>query len=310
MGALIKACQKSGSIKNTRSECHESMGPTVLLIAVPPGATWTETEMADFKTYLTNQIHAAKASRFYPLFGPDVPIRKITPSKESDVIPVQEDGTPIFVRYGSITRVFGTTEGGLCFAEALMSLNKAGYNIIEVDNADQVLFRDNGDGTFSALKTTFMYSPSPDVADLKNPGYTYFQISYRPEEYVKYGTIWQDDSGIVNLVGLLDAAVTDATGSTTTKLKVGVETVCGLTDLVATSLATPLATVSNFIVKLKSTGAVQTITAAAVNSGHIELTGTFTSGAVYTVALAAPSVLLTNNVPGYEGLVSVDITIP
>lgn len=309
MGALIKACQKSGSIKNTRSECHESMGPTVLLIAVPPGTKWTATELADFKTWLTTQIHATKASRLYPLFGPDTPIRKITTSKESDVIPVQDDGTPIFVRYGSITRIFGTTEGGLCFAEALMSLNKSGYSIIELDNADQLLFRDNGDGTFSALKTTFMYSPSPDVADFKTPGYTYFQISYRPEEYVKYGTIYQDDSGIVNLVGLLDAAVTDATGSSTTKLKIGVETVCGLTDLVAT-VGAPLATMSNFVVKKKVDGTTPSVTAAAIVGGHIELTGTFVSAAVYTVALAAPSVLLGNAVSGYEGTVSVDITIP
>lgn len=309
MGALIKACQKSGSIKNTGSECHESMGPTTMLFAVPPGATWTKTEMADFKAYLKTQIHATKAARIYPLFGPSVPIRKITLSKESDVIPVMDDGTPIFVRYGSLTKAYATTEGGICYAEALMSLNKSGYSIIELDNADQLLFRDNGDDTFSALKTTFMYSPSPDVADFKNPAYTNFQISYRPEEYVKFGTIYQDDSGVSDLVGLLDAAVTDATGSTTTKLKVGVETVCGLTDLVAT-VGTPLAAISNFIVTLKSTGAVQTLTAAAIASGHIELTGTFTSAAVYTVALAAPSVLLGNMVSGYEGLVSVDITIP
>lgn len=309
MGALIKACQKSGSIKNTGSECHESMGPTTMLFAVPPGATWTATEMADFKAYLKTQIHATKAARVYPLFGPSVPIRKITLSKESDVIPVMDDGTPIFVRYGSLTKAYATTEGGICYAEALMSLNKSGYSIIELDNADQLLFRDNGNGTFSALKTTFMYSPSPDVADFKNPAYTNFQISYRPEEYVKFGTIYQDDSGISDLVGLLDAAVTDATASSTTKLKIGVETVCGLTDLVAT-IGAPLATMSNFVVKKKTDGTTPTITAAAIVGGHIELTGTFTTATVYTVALAAPSVLLGNMVSGYEGLVSVDITIP
>jgi len=309
MGALIKACQKSNSIKNSGSECHDSMGPTAMLFAVPPGAKWTETEMADFKAYLTTQIHADKASRIYPLFGPSVPIRKITLSKESDVIPVQDDGTPIFVRYGSLTKAYATTEGGICFAEALMSLNKSGYSIIELDNADQLLFRDNGDGTFSALKTTFMYSPSPDVADFKTPGYTNFQISYRPEEYVKFGTIYQDDSGISDLVGLLDAAVTDATGSTTTKLKIGVETVCGLTDLVA-SIGAPLATLSNFVVKKKTDGTTPSTTAAAIVGGHIELTGTFTTATVYTVSLAAPSVLLGNAVSGYEGTVSVDITIP
>lgn len=309
MGALIKACQKSGSIKNTGSECHESMGPTTMLFAVPPGATWTATEMADFKAYLKTQIHAVKASRVYPLFGPSVPIRKITLSKESDVIPVMDDGTPIFVRYGSLTKAYATTEGGICYAEALMSLNKSGYSIIELDNADQLLFRDNGNGTFSALKTTFMYSPSPDVADFKNPAYTNFQISYRPEEYVKFGIIYQDDSGISDMVGLLDAAVTDATGSTTTKLKIGVQTVCGLTDLVAT-IGAPLATMSNFVVKKKVDGTTPSVTAAAIVGGHIELTGTFTTATVYTVALAAPSVLLGNAVSGYEGLVNVDITIP
>lgn len=309
MGALIKACQKSGSIKNTGSECHESMGPTTTLFAVPPGVKWTKSDMTNFTTWLTTQIHAPKATRIYPLFGPSVPIRKITLSKESDVIPVMDDGTPIFVRYGSLTRAFATTEGGICFAEALMSLNKAGYSIIEVDNADQLLFRANDDGTFSALKTTFMYSPSPDIADFKNPGFTNFQISYRPEEYVKNGVIYQGDSSITNLLGLLDAVVTDAGSSTTTKLKIGVQTECGLTDLVAL-LGSPLATLSNFVVTKKSDGTTPSTTAAAIVSGHIEITGTFVSAAVYTVALAAPSVLLANLVPGYEGVTSVDITIP
>jgi hypothetical protein len=154
-----------------------------------------------------------------------------------------------------------------------------------------------------------MYSPSPDLADFKNPGFTNFQISYRPEEYVKFGTIYQGDSSISNLVGLYDTAVTDATGSTTTKLKIGVQTICGLTDLVAL-IGSPLATLTNFVVTKKSDGTTPTMTAAGIVGGHIELTGTFTSAAIYTVALAAPSVLLGNLVSGYEGVVSVDITIP
>lgn len=207
MSALIKACKKSVTIKNTGTECNESMGPAQMLFAVPPGLKWTATDMEDFTAFLTNQIHAPLGARIYPMFGPSVPIRKITLSKESDVIPVQDDGTPIFVRYGTITRAFGTTEGGICFAQALQSLNKSGYSILEMDNANQMLMRDNGDGTFSALKTTFMYSPSPDFPDFKNPGYTNFQITYTPEEFVQFGTIYQGDTSMSALIGLFDAKV-------------------------------------------------------------------------------------------------------
>jgi hypothetical protein len=207
MSALIKACTKSATIKNTGSECNESMGPTAMLYAVPRSLKWTLTDMEDFAAYLTAQIHAPKATRIYPMFGPEVPIRKITLSKESDVISVQEDGTPIFIRYGMITRAFSTTEGGICLAQALQSLNKSGYSILEVDNANQILMRNNGDGTYSALETTFMFSPSPDFADFKNPAYTNFQITYTPAEYVQFGEIFQGDSSISDLIGLFDTEI-------------------------------------------------------------------------------------------------------
>lgn len=309
MGALIKACNKANSIRNTGSDCSESLGPTAMLFAVPEGLTWTASDMVDFAGFLHTKIHGSKTVRVYPLFGAAVPIRKITTSKESDVIPVMEDGTPIFVRYGSLTRSFATTEGGICFAQALQSLNKSGYSILELDNANQILMRNNGDATYSALKTTFMYSPSPDLADLKNPAFTNFQISYRPEEYVGFGEIFQGDASLSNLMGLLDADVTDATGSSTTKLKIGVTSECSLTDLVAL-LGAPLATMSNFVVKKVSDGSTPTITAAGIVGGHIELTGTFVSSAAYTVSLAPPATLLGNLVAGYEGIGSVTITIP
>ena len=309
MSAIVRACLKGATIKNTGVECNESMGPTSMLYAVPPDLTWDDSDLEDFTTWLTTAIHAPLGQRIYPLFGPEVPIRKITLSKETDVIPVQDDGTPIFVRYGTLTRMFATTEAGICYAEALQSLNKSGYSIIEVDNANQLLMRKNEDGTYSGLRCTFMYSPSPDLADFKNPGYINFQITFTPAEYVGFGIIFQGDSTISDLMGLIDAQITDATGSSVTKLKIGVQTRCGLEDLVA-KLGAPLAAINNFVVTLKSTGVVQTITAAAIVSGHIELTGTFTSSDVYTVAGAAASVWLGADIDGYEAIRSVDITIP
>lgn len=217
MPALISACQKGLSIRNTRSECNDSMGPTARLIAVPPGATWQKSDMANFTAYVNTQLHAPLGERWYVLFGPEVPIRRITNNKESDVIFTADDGTQIFIRYGVLNRAFGTTEGGLCFAQAIQSLNKSGYSFIEVDNATQVMMRKNSDGSYSAVKTTFVYSPSIDLADFKNPAFTNFQISIKPEEYVGNGVIFQaDDSSLMDLVSLLDVSVIQDGAPTTT----------------------------------------------------------------------------------------------
>jgi hypothetical protein len=311
MGALIKACKASLTVKNTGKECNESMGPAAMLFAVPPGLTWTATDLLDFAAYLNTQIHAAKASRIYPLFGPSAPIRKIVNSKEADVLFTAEDGTQIFIRYGVLNRAFGTTEGGLCYAQALASFTKSGFSFIEVDNAGQVLMRKNTDGTYSGLKTTFMFAPSIDLADFKTPAFTNFQVSVKPEEYINHGQILTGDSTITDLVGLLDTDlfVGTAGASSTTKLKFNVKTECAETDLVA-DLGSPLAVIGNFIVKLKSSGVVQTMSAAAIVSGHMELTGTFIASTAYTVELAAPSVLLANSIDGYEGTDPLTITIP
>lgn len=207
MSALIKACKKALTIKNTGSECSEAMVATAMLFAVPSDLKWTLEDMEDFDGYLNTQIHAPIGDRVYPIFGPSLPIRKITLNKEADVVPVQDDGTPVFVRYGMYTRMFGTTEGGLCYAKVLQSLNKSGFSIIEVDKQNQILMRANDDGTFSGIKTTFMYSPSPDIADLKNPAYTYFQLTIDPVEYVNFGEVFQGDADITENVGLLDVSV-------------------------------------------------------------------------------------------------------
>lgn len=313
MGAAVSACQKTQNIKNTGVVCKEMMGPTSQLWVIPPTAKWTKTDQANFSEYALEKAHAPKAQRWYPLFGPAAPIRRITLNKTADVIFTADDNTQIFINYGVLNRAFGTTEAGLCYAESLMSLLNSGYSIIEVDVNDQIMHRKNTDGTFSGLKTTFMYAPSIDTADFKNPGFVNFQISVDPKEYVRNGAIFQmDDSSLTDIMGLIDVEITDAGPSSTTKLKIGVEIICSEEDLLAldSTLATNLAEVANFVVKNKSTGATVTITAAAIVSGHIELTGTFVSAATYTVAGAGSDVWFGNEVEGYEATQSLDITIP
>lgn len=312
MSAIIRACLKGATIKNTGIECNESMGPTAMLYAVPPDKVWHDSDLVNFTEWLVTAIHAPIGQRIYPLFGPEVPIRKITASKESDVIPVQDDGTPIFVRYGTMTRSYATTEAGICYAEHLQSLNKSGYSIIEVDNANQLLMRLNEDGSYSGLRCTFMYSPSPDLADFKTPGYVNFQITFTPAEYVGFGVIFQGDSTVSDQVGLIDATVfqegapvptggTRATATDTIVIGATGDTVDIKVGGVSLAGAPVTQTVTETTATLLAAKIAAAITAnAAVNGGYtaVNAAGVLTISAALDKGALANGLTLTATVVG------------
>lgn len=284
------------------------MVATAMLIAVRRGLKFTEADLANPIPWLTGLIHERKA---FPLFGQTAPIRTITNNSEADVLVTLDDGLQIFLRYGVYNKVYETTSGGLCYAEALQSFNKSGYSIIEVDQQGQLLFRKNNDGTFSGFITDFMYSPSPILADFRNTPYkNRFQISFSPVEMVNNGVIFQGGEELLSLTGLVDSELVQDGVATTTKLKIGVQTVCAETDLVDL-IGDELAQVSNFIVTNKATGAAVVVSAAAVVAGAIELTGSFASGQTFIVEAASPSIWLGNEVEGYDASSSfVEIAVP
>jgi len=297
----------ANTIQNTGKECDKAMGPAAMLIAVPKRMTFTLADLADPTAWLNALIHAAKSTRVYPLFGQSAPIREISNDKENDVIVTLDDGSSILIRYGFFNRMFSTTNGGICYAKALQSLNSSGYSIIEIDKEGQMLCKDNGDDTFSGLAVDFMYSPSPNLADLKNPYKNHFKLSYDSREYVQNGIILAGAENLLALQGLIDAIIVKRT-SATTYLEIDVLTECGDADLVEL-LGTAWNDVTNFIVK-DDTGAAVTLSGVTNVGGHLRLAGTFVSGDVYTVAGAAPSVLLSNDIDGYEIKNTVSITIP
>lgn len=95
-----------------------------------------------------------------------------------------------------------------------------------------------------------------------------------------------------------------ATG--TSILKVGVKTICGETDLIAL-YGVALVVAGNFVVT-NAAGTVITISLAAITGGVAFLTIPRVNG-VYTVSLAAPSVLKSAGIEGYEGTVAASTTI-
>jgi hypothetical protein len=312
MSAIIKACGIKTTIKNTAKICDVAMGATAMLIAVPKTFTFTEVDLEDPVEWLTNAIHAAEASRAYPFFGQQAPIRTITNAADNDVMVDLDDGSKMFLRYGFFNRTFETTAGGIGYAKVLQSLNRSGYSIIEIDKEGKMLVRQNLDGTFGGLLIDFMYSPSPILPDFKTTPYkNRFMLSYDPVEYVQNGVIFSGAEQLLSMMGLTNAEITNGGTASTTKLKVGVRTKSTKTDLVALFGVALGEEVDNFVVTNKATGVAVVPTAADIASGVVELAGTYTSGATYIINGAAPSVWLGNDVDGYDGSDgAVEIAIP
>jgi len=309
MGALVKACDVSVSLKNTGIECSSAMGPTAMIIAVPSGLKWTSSDLTDFAAYIQTKMHAAAASRVYPLFGNQAPIRTIQVNDSDDVVQTYDDGSEDFIRSGFANRVFETNKGGLCYASALRSFIGSGYAFLEIDKEGNIAMKKNADGTYSGFPCV-MGGRTPAAATFTTKFQNRFGLSYDPTSYINNGVIMTGAEDILDYTGLLDVVLSSAGAATTTTLKIAIATECAETDLVDL-LGADIAQVANFIVT--EGGVVITPSAAVIENGYVKLTiAAQTSADVIRVALAAPSVLKTNGIEGYEMASDgyVDITIP
>jgi hypothetical protein len=314
---LINPCDLNVAQSNTGIDCSAAMKASAMIIVMPHGTKWTDADITaagSFTAFLNTKISAAPALRWYPIFGNNAPIASITESNESDVLETLDDGSQSFIRYGMYNRTFLTTKGGLSLASHLMGLRGSSYDFIEVDIIGQVASMQNADASYSGFPVNLMYAPASELANLKTTFKNKFMISFSPKVYIQQGKIFASDAteDILSVTGLKDTQVTAGTTTqTATNIFVGVSTVGAKTDLVALYPGVSgIAQISNFIVKKKSDGTVVTISAAAIVGGEVQLTGTFTTGTDYTVALAAPAVMSTNGVPGYDGVITATITIP
>lgn len=313
--ALIKACLVGNSVKNTGLECSIAMGPTAMMIAVPASTVIEEDDLDDIVAWAQPLMHADKQSRIYPFFGSVAPINTINNNSEADVTQTFDDGTIVFVRSGVYNRSFETIAGGLCYAEALMALTGSGYRIIEVDQQGKILLHKNGGTpkTWGALITSFMQGQAPVLATLKEVYRNRFSLSYTPQELVGSGEIFTGGSGLLALMGLIDAEVTgESPQASATILEIGVSTHCAesdLVDLIGADLAEP----TNFLVTNAATGDPVVISGAAIVGGKIQLTGTFVTATTYNVIGASPAVWYDNDVLGYDASedgVDILVTIP
>jgi len=311
--ALTKACLVSSSLKNTGVDCDISMGPTAMIAAVPRTFTFTSTDFADPLTWFVKNSNEVPAKRIYPIFGNNAPVRFIANNKEADVIATLDDGAQVFVRYGFLNRMLTTTGGGIGLARSLQSFVGCGYRVLEFDKLGHMLARDNGDGTYSGLRCDFMYSPSPDLADFRNPWRTNFQVSFDPSEYVGNGIIFSGAQQLLDIDGLVTGRFVDAGPHSTTKLKVYIQSDPSGIDLVAL-IGTALNSATLWTVTNATTGAVITVTSVTQASGTqgqiLEMNGTFTAATKYNIVGKDALTFYTSSVIGYDFPNPIQVTTP
>lgn len=310
--ALINPCSVDATPSNTGAECSSAMKATAMIVMVPKSAKWLASDLTDFTGFVNTKIHAAAASRFFPVFGNAAPVRQIKDNPEADVTETMDDGSMKFIRYGMYNRTFVTTEGGLGLAKALMAM-RDNYAFIEVDITGQVAMMENADGTYSGFPVNLAYAPVPELANLKTSYKNAFMLSFSPANYIKKGKIFASDTteDILSLRGLYDTQVTKgSTTQTATNIFVDISTIIGGTDLVALYGTELAALFASFVITKVSDSTTQVATAGLVASGELRLTGTYTSGSTYTVALPTAAQLKTGGIEGYEGTVKATVPIP
>lgn len=307
--ALQAPCSVTQAPLNSGIDCAAKMAAPALFILAPLSAIWQATDEASFLAYILTRIHDVPSKRWFPFFGNNAQIRTLTDAKESDVTVTYDDGSIGFIRNGTFTRTSVTNKGGFAYAQALLSLNKFnGYGLIEVDKFNVVLRRQNADGSFSPLRPNALYGTTPDLSGLKTEFMAGLTVNYSVTEYFTAGVISASTENLLDIMGLKNAQITAPLASTTTILKIGVQTIGTQNDLVAAFPA--IASLTVFAVVNKATGVAVVPSAVAIVAGHIELTGVFASGSTFTVSGTTAAALKALAISGYEITQSLDIAIP
>jgi hypothetical protein len=310
MGAVIRACgTKASSYKNTGSGSNLFPAATAQIWLCDKSKKFTIADLnnPDIATVFNEWIHADFPEKVIPLFGNQITISGIANTKGTDNTVTLDNGVTQFVSYAAYTKVFSTTDGGMCFAKALLSFNNADLRIIEVDIKGNIVVKDNFDGTYSGLKGT-LFAPAIDMADLKNPAKSYFSVSYMPDYFVNNAAILLEGMPLLDLVGLKDFHYEDAGGSTISVLNIKlIDDCCGddVTDEYATELVLDK---DNFTVVDAVTGTAIVPTGATTTAGKIALAGTYVAATKYNVDSVPPSDLMVANIEGIyikPGVVSV-----
>jgi hypothetical protein len=318
--ALVEANNRDeSSILNTGFDTSATPSLTYMQLFLDRNFTFTQTDIdaaGGFYNYVDQQRHASGIGKFFPVGGNYSKPFNINDSPGSDVTETSNvTGEVIVLRNGTLTRTFQYKDGGLVFAKALISLAKAGnLAFIDIDKDAQIIMKDNN-GVYSGIPTTV----NPLSPALASPTAVYknqLSMTYDPIDYVNGCNMFRqkDESGtVLDITGLRDVHIVSAAAATTTTLSFNLKTKSN-TDLGVTYGAD----ITADMLELN----ILTGTAPNYSRAPLAFTLAYTAGKYVATFVAQSastklelsgddaSVWYTNDVPGYEVVTPVIVTIP
>lgn len=298
-------CTAAGS--NTGiPDCALTLQKTVAGFLVPSAFELTAANLLTPEATLAALVAAAANDnpllRIYPL--PE--FVGVTDNSEDVVLETYGYGQAVPVRDGNYNLTYRFTRGGNCINNTLRNFNGLNYKFIGVDDKG-VLYGTKVGATMKGIPLDYFYAQPMKHNDGTATAMFSLRISYKPV-YINsaLGFIQLPLGDVLNISGFLNINITLAAARAANVIKVKALTGCGGTDLYDTYSAS-LVTASNWLVT--ENGANITITGVALDANLKAFTITldaadpdYTVGGPFVVSLAAPSVLATNGVSGYEGI--------
>jgi len=292
-------------------DCALTLKNTVMGFLVPGAFELTAAQLLTPEATLAALSNAAgndnPSLRIYPL--PEAV--GVTDNSEDVTLQTFGYGAAVPVRDGNYNLTYAFTRGGNCVNNTLQKFNGQNYRFIGVD-ASGVLYgtkvtTSTGTVFLKGIPLDYFYAMPFKHNDGSNVTGFAWRISYKPV-YVNSGLgfIQLPLVEVLNISGLLNINIVLPTPRVTNVIKVKTLTGCAGVDLYD-QYSGSLVTASNWIVTRN--GANVGITGVALDANLKAFTITldatdpdYNVAGPFVVSMAAPSILTTNGIAGYEGL--------
>lgn len=307
MSVLNEAVCRLGSVNTGTGSCPYISSADTHLVFTPDAAVITASDFTDFAATLKAKLVADdRTARWYatPRFN------AITPNVTAANVFTAEDGAQYQLRDATHLLSYMVNNASLCDQKNLLQFDQSEkrFRVLRFQKKGYVIGKENINSTTGAIemrgfKPQKIYvHPMTDGTQAATPNSQIDLNFIDPKKDQKF-TVFADLTNfdyeeildqyrVQNVVLIKGAAGSAGSGVLKFYAKAG----CGDTNL-GKAFPTALAATTNFVVKLKSTGATQTIGSVAINTSTGEISLTIStppaSGSVVTIDLASVSTLFT-----------------
>ncbi len=276
-------------------DCPFAPDKFVGAILIDKNQVFSDSDVASataFITKLQELALVAGKTRAYPIFR----FEEITDNSEEETVATLGYGSKQVVKDGKYDWTFRLTKGGLCYQKKLRAFNKIEKKVLFIDDSG-VIYGTIGSGGFTGFSMEFFFAKPFKVADGSNAAIfnARFALS-KPKEFNEYVGFIKTNLDVEESVkGITDVELEQVT-ITNAAATISVVTGCdkvSLFDVFADDLADPL-----LWVVTSSAGTNVSVTGVTKVPASSAWAVAFTGTGVFSISLAAPSVLAAAGIGG------------